>query len=153
MIARVIGIAVVVGIVACCRAGADEAKDGPRDLKVIEPNTWVAARPKYVLPKDVKDARWQTTDGYCGSTYRSKAGTIISRTGVRSKSAGFGPGFYSNATLEEDLAANVAAGDVSQSFQLNDSILNSPWGTMRGAIWAWNVAKGDGRQIGQAVAL
>ncbi len=55
--------------------------------------------------------------------------------------------------MTEDLAANVAAGDVSQSFQINDSIMNSPWGTMRGAIWAWNVAKMDGRQIGQAVVL
>ncbi len=55
--------------------------------------------------------------------------------------------------MTEDLAANVAAGEVSQSFQLNDSILNSPWGTMRGAIFAWNMSKMDGRQIGQAVAL
>ena len=55
--------------------------------------------------------------------------------------------------MTEDLAANVAAGEISQSFQLNDSILNSPWGTMRGAIFAWNLAKMDGRQIGLAVAL
>ena len=72
----------------------------------VKPNTWVAAKPSYALPKNLPGARFMTTDGYCGSTYRSKTGTILSRTGVRSKAAGLTPGFYSNATLEWDLRTN-----------------------------------------------
>ncbi len=85
----------------------DMAKAKPAKLNPPA-NTWLAAKPAYVLPAGVKGAHWQTTDGYCGSTFRTKTGTLISRTGVQSKSAGLSPGFYSNATLEWDLSANVA---------------------------------------------
>ena len=62
----------------------------------------------HFVESDVKGARWKPADGYCGSTFRTKTGTLISRTGVESKSAGLNPGFYSNATLEWDMSANVA---------------------------------------------
>ena len=56
--------------------------------------------------------------------------------------------------MTEDLAAQISAGETSQSFQLSDRIIDSPWGTMRGAIFAWNLANSmSDRRIGQAVAL
>jgi hypothetical protein len=73
---------------------------------VHPPNTWVEPGVRFVLPANVPDARWVTTDGYCGSTFRSKTGTVLSRTGVESRSVGYSPGFYSNTTLEWDLKAN-----------------------------------------------
>ncbi len=57
--------------------------------------------------------------------------------------------------MTEDLAANVAVGETSQSFQMSPRQLASPWGTMRGALFAWSVASDitTSRKIGQAVAL
>ncbi len=57
--------------------------------------------------------------------------------------------------MTEDLAANVSVGDTSQSFQMSPRQLDSPWGTMRGALFAWSVASDitTSRKIGQAVAL
>ena len=78
----------------------------PGKLPAIKPNTWADAKARYVRPKHIGGSSWATGDGYCGSTYRSKTGTIIFRSGIRSKSAGLSPGFYSNATLEWDLRTN-----------------------------------------------
>lgn len=56
--------------------------------------------------------------------------------------------------MTEDLAAVVASGAMTQSFRISDRVLNNPWGTMRGAIYAWQVANSmSDRKIGQAVAL
>jgi len=56
--------------------------------------------------------------------------------------------------MTEDLALVVATPAASQSFRINDRILNNPWGTMRGAAYAWQVANSQSdRRIGQAVAL
>ena len=73
-------------------------------------NAWVKASIdwKQALPAEIKDAAWSTTDGYSDSVYRSKTGSIIIRTGVRSKSAGYSPGFYTNASVEWDLARDTA---------------------------------------------
>ncbi|MGB2822663.1 MAG: hypothetical protein WBF17_16885 [Phycisphaerae bacterium] len=109
MAARLIGLISVVAAPGLClpadRTG-EAAKPAAAGLNPL-PNTWVEAKLKYVLPEHVKDAHWQTTDGYCGSTYRTKSGAILSRTGVRSKSAGLSPGFYSNATLEWLMTSNI----------------------------------------------
>ena len=72
----------------------------------IPANTWVDAEAEYILPESIPDAQWMTTDGYCGSTYRSKTGTILFRSGVRSKQKGLSPGFYSNAFGDADRLAN-----------------------------------------------
>jgi hypothetical protein len=85
-------------------AGAEARKE----TYTIKPNVWVKAELRFELPKDIPGARWSTTDGYCGSTFRSKMGTVLWRTGVRSKKANLSPGFYSNATLEWDPATDVA---------------------------------------------
>jgi hypothetical protein len=53
----------------------------------------------------------------------------------------------------EDLAANIASPSASLSFQLSDRILGNPFGTKRGAIYAWNLVNSQTRTIGQAVAL
>ncbi len=98
-------MAALAGLAAVGRA--EKADDSPAGGDRIAPNTWVNARPKYILPKDIADVRWVTTDGYCGSTYRSKTGTVLFRSGVASKSVGLSPGFYSNATLEWNLKTNV----------------------------------------------
>lgn len=66
----------------------------------IPNNTWVDAGLTYIPPPDVPDATWQRGDGYCGTTFRTKTGTVLFRSGVVSKQRGWNPGFYSNATLE-----------------------------------------------------
>ena len=53
----------------------------------------------------------------------------------------------------EDLAANIASPSASLSFQLSDRVLANPFGTKRGAIYAWNLVNSQTRTIGQAVAL
>lgn len=53
----------------------------------------------------------------------------------------------------EDLAANISSSATSLSFQLSDRILANPFGTKRGAIYAWNLVNSQTRTIGQAVAL
>lgn len=56
--------------------------------------------------------------------------------------------------MTEDVAAQVSSGDLSQSFQLTDRIMDAQWGTMRGALFAWQLANSmSDRKIGQAVAL
>lgn len=78
------------------------------------PNTWVAAKPAFELPADLKDARWATGDGYSDSVYRSKTGGILIRTGIHSDSAVLSPGFYTNTTVEWDLkTGRVAVVEVS----------------------------------------
>lgn len=66
-------------------------------------NTWAEVKPEFKLPEDIKDARWLTGDGFSDSVYRSKTGTILIRTGIESKTAGYSPGFYTNTTVEWDL--------------------------------------------------
>ncbi len=85
-------------------ASAGEKAAAPK----VPANTWVEAKPKRVLPGHIPGAWWTTGDGYCGSTYRTKTGTILSRTGIKSLKQGYRPGFYSNATLEWDLAGGEA---------------------------------------------
>lgn len=92
----------VVSLVALC--GPAAAGEAFADL---EPNTWVAAKPTCKKPVDIPDAKWRTTDGYCGSTYRTETNEILSRTGIRSKKRGLSPGFYSNTTLAWDLSTNT----------------------------------------------
>jgi hypothetical protein len=73
-------------------------------------NTWVKVNIdwKAALPKNIKGARWSTGDGYSDNIYRSKTGTVIIRTGVRSKSAGLNPGYYTNTSVEWDLKTDTA---------------------------------------------
>ena len=56
-------------------------------------------------------------------------------------------------SMREDLAANIASPSASLSFQISDRILDNPFGTKRGAIYAWRVVNSQQRTIGQAVAL
>lgn len=72
------------------------------------PNTWTPARPEFRFPDEPKDQRWLTGDGYSDSVYRSKAGSILIRTGIGSKSAGYSPGFYTNTTVEWNLKTDQA---------------------------------------------
>jgi len=87
--------------------GAEREQQGPQ-TGVPAPNTWVDARLRFVPPEGIPDARWTTTDGYSGSTYRSRTGTVLWRTGISSKAAGLSPGYYSNATLEWAPASDEA---------------------------------------------
>lgn len=56
-------------------------------------------------------------------------------------------------SMREDAAATIATGTTSLSFELPERTLNNPFGTKRGAIYAWNVANTQHRPIGQAVSL
>jgi hypothetical protein len=56
--------------------------------------------------------------------------------------------------MTEDLALQMSTGTAARSYRVTDRLLNNPWGTMRGAVYAWQVASDMGdRRIGQAVAL
>lgn len=73
----------------------------------IPPNKWVRADVEFLAPEHIPDAQWATGDGYSGSTFRSDTGTVIWRSGIRSKALGLTPGFYGNATLEWNPTADV----------------------------------------------
>ena len=52
----------------------------PEKLPEIKRNAWVDAKARYIRPRHtIRGSSWATGDGYCGSTYRSKMGTIIFR--------------------------------------------------------------------------
>ncbi len=56
--------------------------------------------------------------------------------------------------MTEDLGVNVSSGDQSTSYNIPDALLGNPWGSMRGAIQAWQLANSmSDRKVGQAVAL
>lgn len=54
----------------------------------------------------------------------------------------------------QDLALNVSDPAGSNSYQTGTELLNNPFGTMRGALYAYQrVNSGEGRKLGKAVAL
>ncbi len=53
----------------------------------------------------------------------------------------------------EDLFLNLSTDPKTTSYQLNDNILNNPFGMTRGAIEAWRIVRAGERAIGRAVAL
>lgn len=56
--------------------------------------------------------------------------------------------------MTEDIGASIATPAASISYSVPDSVLSNPWGTQRGAIFAWNLANSmTDRKIGRAVAL
>ena len=111
----------VMGLSLCRAPGASGQSDASPGvapvggaIRDLAPNTWVNANPKHMLPA-IKQAQWLRTDGYSGSAFRSKTGTILFRSGIQSDADGLNPGFYSNALLEWDLASNrVEVLDVSR---------------------------------------
>ncbi|MBI5288061.1 MAG: hypothetical protein HY873_03720, partial [Chloroflexi bacterium] len=94
----------LIGLMAWLVSWAALAQDG----SPAPANTWAETKPAFKLPADVKDAQWTTGDGYSDNVYRSKTGTILIRTGIDSKSAGYSPGYYTNTTVEWDLKTNQA---------------------------------------------
>ncbi|PCJ60614.1 MAG: hypothetical protein COA79_08570 [Planctomycetota bacterium] len=81
---------------------------------IAKDNTWVDAKLSYKLPKKYQSGRWVTSDGYCDSLYRSKAGSVLIRTGIECEKEGLKPGYYSNTQLEWNLTTNrVEVIDVS----------------------------------------
>ncbi len=75
----------------------------------LPPNTWVPVKLDAPLPADLPDGRWNAGDGYSCSLYRAKTGTVLIRTGIDSKAAGYSPGYYTNTTVEWDLRTDRAA--------------------------------------------
>lgn len=74
----------------------------------LPPNTWVPVKLDAVLPAELADARWNAGDGFSHSLYRAKSGTVLIRTGIDSKTAGYSPGYYTNTTVEWDLRSDRA---------------------------------------------
>ena len=75
---------------------------GPVPPAELKPNTWTPVKIDAPLPADLKGARWETTDGFSYSVYRAKTGTVLLRTGIDCKAAGYCPGYYTNTTVEWD---------------------------------------------------
>ena len=88
-------------MIPVCYAMWAVASAGQAALEMpIPANTWMEAKLTYFFPENLPGARWATSDGYDGSAFRSKTGTILFRRGVESLQVGLSPGFYSNATVE-----------------------------------------------------
>lgn len=87
--------------------GQDEAPLAKRPE--ITPNTWMPVQIDATLPPDLNGARWVTGDGYSNSVYRAKTATVLIRTGIDCKAAGLSPGYYTNTTVEWNLASDKAA--------------------------------------------
>jgi len=71
-------------------------------------NTWTVAGPDFKPADGLPDQQWLTGDGFSDNVYRTKTGSILIRTGIGSKAAGYAPGFYTNTTVEWDLKTNQA---------------------------------------------
>jgi len=82
----------------------------PASIAQLPANTWVKAAIdfKAALPAELKDATYETSDGYSDNLWRAKTGTLIIRSGIASASAGYSPGFYSNTSIQWDPATNKA---------------------------------------------
>ena len=52
--------------------------------------------------------RWVTTDGFSDNVYRARSGSVLIRTGIDCKGSDLSPGYYTNTTVEWDLARNTA---------------------------------------------
>jgi len=98
-------VSALISTVAVAALGACVLADPP------PANTWARADidwDKALRSAGIRDAAWSTTDGYSDNIHRSKTSSIIIRTGVRSKAMGYSPGFYTNASVEWDLATDTA---------------------------------------------
>ncbi|PCJ57672.1 MAG: hypothetical protein COA79_15615 [Planctomycetota bacterium] len=95
--------------ISLCSLFADDKVEAKETSLEFKPNTWVNANLKCELPKRFKrgsSTYFSKTDGYCDSVYRSKAGSIIIRTGIRCKVNNLNPGYYSNTSMEWNLGTN-----------------------------------------------
>lgn len=97
----------VIAFAAMLSTNAADDRATRKQADSLPPNTWVAAGVEFLKPEHIPDAQWVTTDGYSGSTFRPDTGTVIWRSGIRSKELGLTPGFYGNATLEWSPASDV----------------------------------------------
>ena len=75
-------------------------------IDALTSNVWHSIKPDFKLPSEYPDAQLSPYDGFSTNVYRSRTGTVLIRTGLTSKAAGWGPGYYSNAFMEWDLKAN-----------------------------------------------
>lgn len=77
------------------------AAPGWAQSPALPPNQWVKAEIdwKKTIADFRDDAQWVTTDGYSNNSFRSKTGEVLIRTGIRSSSAGWNPGFYTNTSV------------------------------------------------------
>lgn len=81
----------------------------PLNLKELQTNQWISTKCELSDIKTILSdpkARWEQTDGYSNSIFRSKTNTVLIRTGVHSEVAGYTPGYYTNTTAEWHLAEN-----------------------------------------------
>lgn len=53
----------------------------------------------------------------------------------------------------EDVSLRESSPTLSKSFQTNKKMLDNPFGTTKGAIYAWDVVRRRSRRIGEAVAV
>ena len=96
------------GIIAAAGLTAVAAAQATAPPATLPANTWVQIKPNFELPPVLPKARWETTDGFSDSVYRSKTGGILIRTGIHCEAADLTPGFYTNTTVEWDLKTNLA---------------------------------------------
>src|SRR5690349_19284772 len=68
--------------IVCCIGTCVALAQEPATAPAIPPNTWVAVKPDFALPDNLKDAKWNGGDGYSCSVYRSKTGGVLIRTGM-----------------------------------------------------------------------
>lgn len=101
---RIISTVYVLSLTLFSLVLSDDTQPAPKAVSLK--NIWENANLEYKIPEKYKTKQWSTTDGYCDSLYRSKAGSILIRTGIQSKEFGLNPGYYSNTQLEWNLSTN-----------------------------------------------
>jgi hypothetical protein len=108
LVCGILAIAALAALALDCRAVADEAAVERAAMPAV--NTWIAAEIdwKKTLADFRPDASWATGDGYSDNSFRTKAGEVLIRTGIASRSAGWNPGFYTNATVAWDPKTDTA---------------------------------------------
>ncbi|MEX0717924.1 MAG: hypothetical protein WD066_15120 [Planctomycetaceae bacterium] len=96
-------VSVILVVLACAGTAFAQAPAPPA-------NQWVAADIdwKKTLADFREDANWVTTDGYSDNSFRTKTGEVLIRTGIRSSSAGWNPGFYTNTSVLWDPKTDTA---------------------------------------------
>jgi len=72
-------------------------------------NTWQKIKIDFDTELNSKypKGRWDTTDGYSDNVHRAKTSSVIIRTGVNSEEHGLKPGYYTNTSVEWDLATDT----------------------------------------------
>ncbi|MEX0717923.1 MAG: hypothetical protein WD066_15115 [Planctomycetaceae bacterium] len=100
-----------IALVMLVVAPQSRGEDAPDERLSAPPaNQWVAVDIDWdkTLAGFREDVKWVTSDGYSDNSFRDKTGEVLIRTGIKSESAGWDPGFYTNTSVLWDPKTDTA---------------------------------------------